>query len=355
MNNEPRKCQADMYADPPRDCDSPFCGCNPEWQIALSAAQESGWLNSSEAGKLRVELAELRKPVSDPDADSILSTILYEIRCECPGWADVDVDTRNELTSKWRRLLARKPVAVEPVQCVEDLRQVHAAANPDQMHHGWQFAYDSIHTLLREYDALAQDMARANSAHDACMAEMRGLRERLAESDSEIQNLQVALAFWLPGVPSDDEEIAKRAGDDSFLLCGSDATILPCANQLGWLTLRRQVEAMSARLAEFEANAVSYERILGPYSYQAVADDLAAYEERERQLKQSVEILDLANEQLAEQSQDGSRRERQLREAAAKLLHFVDSYTKKSSARDKAADAMRDALAQTQEPNNGTV
>jgi hypothetical protein len=39
----PRKCAADMYADPPRDCDAPFCGCHPEWHKVIEMLQECGW------------------------------------------------------------------------------------------------------------------------------------------------------------------------------------------------------------------------------------------------------------------------------------------------------------------------
>ncbi len=38
-----RKCMADMHADPPRDCDAPFCGCNPEWTRTIEQLQECGW------------------------------------------------------------------------------------------------------------------------------------------------------------------------------------------------------------------------------------------------------------------------------------------------------------------------
>jgi hypothetical protein len=32
-----QKCNADMWADPPRDCDFPFCGCDPSANAALEA------------------------------------------------------------------------------------------------------------------------------------------------------------------------------------------------------------------------------------------------------------------------------------------------------------------------------
>jgi len=38
-----RKCHANMYSDPPQDCDAPFCGCDPAWSTAIEMLQECGW------------------------------------------------------------------------------------------------------------------------------------------------------------------------------------------------------------------------------------------------------------------------------------------------------------------------
>lgn len=39
LNGCTQKCQADMWADPPRDCDFPFCGCDPAANAALDAVE----------------------------------------------------------------------------------------------------------------------------------------------------------------------------------------------------------------------------------------------------------------------------------------------------------------------------
>lgn len=41
--SEMRKCAADMNADPPQDCDAPYCGCDPAWQDCIQMLQECGW------------------------------------------------------------------------------------------------------------------------------------------------------------------------------------------------------------------------------------------------------------------------------------------------------------------------
>lgn len=61
---------------------------------------------------------------------------------------------------------------------------------------------------------------------------------RIAELEAEITRLQIALNFWLPGVPADDPEIADRAGDDAMLLAGLDTPAVPDAEDLGWIKLR---------------------------------------------------------------------------------------------------------------------
>lgn len=58
-----------------------------------------------------------------------------------------------------------------------------------------------------------------------------------AELRAEIERLQKALAFWMPGVPAGDKQIAERAGNDAWLLAGLDGNE-PSAEELGWITLR---------------------------------------------------------------------------------------------------------------------
>lgn len=39
-----RECYATAYADPPQDCDAPFCGCNPAWTDCIRMLQECNLL-----------------------------------------------------------------------------------------------------------------------------------------------------------------------------------------------------------------------------------------------------------------------------------------------------------------------
>lgn len=61
------------------------------------------------------------------------------------------------------------------------------------------------------------------------------------ELRAEVQRLQRALHFWLPGVPaSGPEEIAQRCGDDAMLLVGYDPTdpVELDAEARGWIKLQ---------------------------------------------------------------------------------------------------------------------
>jgi len=55
----------------------------------------------------------------------------------------------------------------------------------------------------------------------------------------QVQRLQIALNFWMPGVPVDDPEIAKRAAEDAHLLAGLDVPNERSAEEIGWLALRQ--------------------------------------------------------------------------------------------------------------------
>jgi hypothetical protein len=58
----------------------------------------------------------------------------------------------------------------------------------------------------------------------------------LNEQAGEIQRLQQALAFWLPGVPSSGSGRATRCGNDAMLLVGYAGRMEPGADDLGWIT-----------------------------------------------------------------------------------------------------------------------
>lgn len=69
---KPQKCAADMYADPPRDCNAPYCGCNPAWTQCLEMLQECGWQSPDEVrekdDRIRA-LTEALTPFTHEDFD----------------------------------------------------------------------------------------------------------------------------------------------------------------------------------------------------------------------------------------------------------------------------------------------
>lgn len=115
------------------------------------------------------------------------------------------------------------------------------------------------------------EAARASPAVDAreiawltfnAIPEIEALVKRSPEQSAEIQRLQRALAFWLPGVPDNDPEISDRAGDDAYLLCGYEGEQEPTAQQLGWIKLRKEMEAL-ARENELLKLALKCQQVSG--------------------------------------------------------------------------------------------
>jgi len=83
-------------ADPPQDCDMPFCGCNPAWSEALGAAQEAGWISRQDADTLRMRAAGRCSPEAGPvvvdaprDPAAALAKMLGKLDAEdqaCFNW-----------------------------------------------------------------------------------------------------------------------------------------------------------------------------------------------------------------------------------------------------------------------------
>lgn len=69
---------------------------------------------------------------------------------------------------------------------------------------------------------------------------MTSAYDDLRESQQEVQRLQRALAFWLPGVPVDgDERIIDRIAHDAFLLTGYEPEEdEQDAEERGWVKLQ---------------------------------------------------------------------------------------------------------------------
>ena len=98
---------------------------------------------------------------------------------------------------------------------------------------------NTIHDLSLDLRDARQRIAQLEAALADCMGER-------AEELKEIEALQRALAFWHPGVPMDDPEMAARAGDDAWLLSGYDGLSEPSARELGWITRRSAPETRPA-------------------------------------------------------------------------------------------------------------
>lgn len=45
-------CKANRTADPPQDCDAPYCGCNEAWSECIEMLVESGWQSPQEASEI---------------------------------------------------------------------------------------------------------------------------------------------------------------------------------------------------------------------------------------------------------------------------------------------------------------
>jgi len=53
------KCKANSTADPPQDCDYPFCGCDPNATKVIDTLQECGWLSPEAVARKQARLSEV--------------------------------------------------------------------------------------------------------------------------------------------------------------------------------------------------------------------------------------------------------------------------------------------------------
>ncbi len=90
--NEPepaRKCMANRSADPPQDCDAPFCGCNPAWDDCIKMLQECDLLIDRRAPRAAqpppVECFDLKR------ANELGDAIVQRI-CDSPDHTSPDDD-----------------------------------------------------------------------------------------------------------------------------------------------------------------------------------------------------------------------------------------------------------------------
>lgn len=90
------KCQADMHADPPRDCDAPYCGCNEAWHECIEMLQEGGWREPEYVWKLERALREI-KVLGDKFKDPYIPGLTFaKMAAEALATSDGDCDARNK-------------------------------------------------------------------------------------------------------------------------------------------------------------------------------------------------------------------------------------------------------------------
>ncbi|HYC01597.1 MAG TPA: hypothetical protein VEC57_20870 [Candidatus Limnocylindrales bacterium] len=125
---------------------------------------------------LQLELAELRKPVSD------IVEQLYVLLVK-RGYSQHDAFVISNEILDIEEL--RKPVEVERNEAVESIRRAVSEAKGLKLSPYMQEMMTTINGRFDElfcaHDTLAQDCARFRNAHDVMVAEMRGLREQLNE------------------------------------------------------------------------------------------------------------------------------------------------------------------------------
>lgn len=131
---KPRKCQADIYADPPRDCDAPFCGCNPEWSKVLTMLQECGYKSPDEVRE--IEQKAMRYTLlrdawinrSTDDAAGLSYCYTFEQLD-----AAIDSALSNQRGEKAREILSPATAAVgDDVQSARDMTLAEQAARAQQ-------------------------------------------------------------------------------------------------------------------------------------------------------------------------------------------------------------------------------
>lgn len=70
---------------------------------------------------------------------------------------------------------------------------------------------------------------------------MTTLYDEIRELQEEVQRLQCALHFWLPGVPATGPDAyVERIAHDAYLLIGwePEGDVEKTAEELGWITLQ---------------------------------------------------------------------------------------------------------------------
>lgn len=93
--------------------------------------------------------------------------------------------------------------------------------------------------LLAKLNAAGRDerLATGTLYLDAAK-EIERMQMRLRDAHDFIGKLQVALSFWMPGVPAELSPLHDRIADDAYLLgpwYADESWSSPGAEQLGWI------------------------------------------------------------------------------------------------------------------------
>lgn len=117
---------------------------------------------------------------------------------------------------------------------VEQARRLRAESSPEALESERQ-----ANAILTERVAELEQACKENARYSTEMREEFERRgERIAELEKQIEQLQLALAFWLPNVPENgDLYIINRIGDHAILLCGLNTEPEQSAQDRGWITL----------------------------------------------------------------------------------------------------------------------
>lgn len=107
----------------------------------------------------------------------------------------------------------------------------------DKYSHYYLNDFNDRYEAFSEVDADGE-WYRVSDVEDMTTRLLADKNARIAELEKEVEQLQLALAFWLPNVPSEgDVYIINRIGDHAMLLCGLNAEPEQSAQDRGWITL----------------------------------------------------------------------------------------------------------------------
>ena len=180
-----------------------------ERDAALEGSQTAA-LKLEEAHRLRnfsdkIVLAQHQRQLAavtaERDEIRLQCKFLDELWTEARREADQRADAMEQLDDAVESLRKERPE-------VGEIRQVHAAANPQQPQHGWQFAYDSIERLLSAITDLEREVARGRNATHVGML-------RAEDAEDLTRDLQQYHDWAEPQVQRLGREIVARESAES--------------------------------------------------------------------------------------------------------------------------------------------